>query len=46
VTGMSMRNKALLPGFIIAFVFITILAAAMVAFIKESPMVSGNKPGQ
>jgi hypothetical protein len=39
VTGMSMNNKSMLPAFIIGFVFITAIAAIMVSFIKESPLV-------
>jgi hypothetical protein len=43
VTGMSMKNKTLLPLFMISFVFITAIAAVLVSFIKESQLIKAEK---
>jgi len=43
VTGMSMNNKTLLPGFMISFVILIAIAAIMVSFIKESKMIQAEQ---
>jgi len=43
VSGMSMRNKAFLPGFMFAFVIITAIAVVMVSFIKESSIILAER---
>jgi MFS family permease len=43
VTGMSMKHKLLLPAFLVSFVFITIIAALLIFFIKESAMIRAEK---
>ena len=43
VTGMSMRNKSLLPDFMVAFVFLIIIAAILIFFIKESSVIKTEK---
>jgi Na+/melibiose symporter-like transporter len=46
VTGMSMNNKAYLPAFLIAFVVISVIAAIMVGFLKESALIKAAKDNQ
>jgi MFS family permease len=43
VAGMSMKHKALLPVFMITFVVITIIAAILIFFIKESVLIKAEK---
>jgi MFS family permease len=43
VTGMSMNDKAYLPVFLIVFVVISIIAAALVSFLKESALIKAAK---
>jgi MFS family permease len=43
VTGMSMKNKTLLPVFLFSFVFISIIALICVSFLKESKLVKSVK---
>jgi len=45
VTGMSLKNKSLLPGFLESFVILSIIIVLLVTFIKESALVtaSGDK---
>jgi hypothetical protein len=43
VSGMSMRNKSLLPGFMISFVIITFAAVVLVSFIKESEIIIAER---
>jgi MFS family permease len=43
VTGMSMHNKAYLPAFLIVFVVISVIAAALVSFLKESGLIKAAK---
>jgi MFS family permease len=43
VSGMSMRNKSLLPGFMISFVIITLAAVVLVSFIKESEIIIAER---
>jgi MFS family permease len=43
VSGMSIRNKAFLPGFMISFVVITLIAVIMVSFIKESKIIIAER---
>jgi Na+/melibiose symporter-like transporter len=43
VSGMSMRNKAFLPGFMLSFVIITAIAVIMVSFIKESKIIIAER---
>ncbi len=42
VTGMSMNHKAYLRVFLIAFVVISIIAAALVSFLKESDLIKAE----
>ncbi|MCU0473585.1 MAG: MFS transporter [Bacteroidales bacterium] len=46
VTGMSMKNKSLLPSFMISFVFLIIIAAILIFFIKESELIKAEKEKQ
>ena len=39
VTGMSIRHKAYLPGFLISFVILAIIAAVITFLIKESKLI-------
>jgi hypothetical protein len=43
VTGMSMNNKSLLPGFMISFVILIAIAAILITFIKESAMIQAEQ---
>lgn len=43
VTGMSMKNKAFLPGFLISFVVLSIIIAILVTFIKESALIKASR---
>jgi MFS family permease len=42
VTGMSIHNKAMLHGFLISFVILSVVAFILVSIIKESQLVKGN----
>lgn len=46
VTGMSMKNKSLLPAFMVSFVILIIIAAILIFFIKESPLIKAQKEKQ
>jgi MFS family permease len=39
VTGMSIRNKAYLPGFLLSFIVLAVIAATVTMVIKESAMI-------
>jgi MFS family permease len=43
VSGMSIRNKAFLPGFMVSFVILTLIAVIMVSFIKESKIIIAER---
>jgi MFS family permease len=43
VTGMSMKNKAFLPAFMVSFVILIIIAAILIFFIKESALIKAEK---
>jgi len=43
VTGMSMKNKSILPGFMVSFVILIVIASILVAFIKESALIRAEK---
>lgn len=43
VTGMSIKNKAFLPAFLITFVFISVIAAAVAAMLKESKVIIAER---
>jgi len=43
VTGMSMRNKAFLPGFLISFIILAVIAAIVTFLIKESAMIIAER---
>lgn len=43
VTGMSMKNKTFLPAFMVSFVFLIIIAAILIFFIKESALIRAEK---
>jgi len=46
VTGMSMNHKAYLPVFLIAFVVLSVIAATLVSFLKESALIKAAKDNQ
>lgn len=46
VTGMSMKNKSLLPAFMISFVILIAIAAVIINFIKESAMIKAERDKQ
>ncbi len=46
VTGMSMNNKVYLPVFLVAFVVLSVIAAALVSFLKESALIKAAKDNQ
>ncbi len=46
VTGMSMKNKSLLPAFMFSFVILIIIAAILIFFIKESSLIKAEKERQ
>ena len=46
VTGMSMKNKSFLPAFMVSFVVLIIIAAILIFFIKESPLIKAQKEKQ
>jgi len=46
VSGMSMKNKTLLPFFMLAFVVLVIFAAIIINFIKESALITAEKNKQ
>jgi MFS family permease len=43
VTGMSMRNKSLLPSFLISFVVLSVIAIILVSLIKESSVIKAER---
>jgi Na+/melibiose symporter-like transporter len=43
VTGMSLKNKLLLPGFLMSFVGLSILIVILVSFLKESSMITASR---
>jgi len=43
VTGMSMRNKAFLPGFLISFIILAVIAAIVTFMIKESALIIAER---
>jgi UPF0716 family protein affecting phage T7 exclusion len=43
VTGMSLKNKLLLPGFLMSFVGLSILIVILVSFLKESSMIKASR---
>jgi MFS family permease len=43
VTGMSMKNKSLLPGFLVSFVVLSIIITVLVTLLKESAMIKAEK---
>jgi MFS family permease len=43
VTGMSMRNRAFLPGFLISFIILAAIAATVTFLIKESAMIIAER---
>jgi MFS family permease len=43
VTGMSMRNKTFLPGFLISFIVLAIIAAIVTFLIKESRLIIAER---
>jgi MFS family permease len=43
VTGMSMRNKSLLPGFLMSFVGLSIFIVILVSIIKESSLIRASR---
>jgi MFS family permease len=42
VTGMSVKNKAFLPGFLISFIILSIIAAVITFLIKESELIKAE----
>jgi MFS family permease len=46
VTGMSMKNKSFLPAFMVSFVVLILIAAILIFFIKESPLIRAQKEKQ
>ena len=43
VTGMSIRNKSLLPAFLISFVVLSVAALIFVSMIKESSIIKAER---
>jgi MFS family permease len=43
VTGMSIKNKSMIPQFMISYVILTVVAAILIFFIKESPLIKTEK---
>jgi hypothetical protein len=43
VTGMSMRNKAFLSGFLISFILLAVVAAIVTFTIKESALIIAER---
>jgi MFS family permease len=43
VTGMSIRNKAFLSGFLISFIILAVIAAAVTFLIKESALIIAER---
>jgi MFS family permease len=43
VTGMSIKNKTLLPGFLVSFVVLSIIITVLVTLLKESAMIKAEK---
>jgi len=46
VTGMSMKNKSFLPAFMVSFIVLILIAAILIFFIKESPLIKAQKEKQ
>lgn len=43
VTCMSMKNKVYLPGFLISFVVLAVIAVIVVALTKESSLIKAER---
>jgi hypothetical protein len=43
VTGMSMRNKTFLHGFLISFIILAVIAAIVTFTIKESALIIAER---
>jgi MFS family permease len=43
VTGMSMRNRSLLPAFLISFVVLSVVAVILTSMIKESSIIKAER---